>query len=518
MQVQQLLEAGAERLPEHVALVCDGHRLTYRELDQAANRLGHALRAIGVRRGDRVAILLENSVEAVVAIFGTLKAGGVFMVLHPDTKLDKLRYLLADAEPTALVTEHSRIALAADALAASSLRGVVWAGDTAQPLAASICSVAWSELERYPAERPASGAIDVDLAALIYTSGSTGQPKGVMSTHANMVAATTSINAYLQNTASDVILDVLPLAFDYGLYQLLLAFQVGARVVLASGFAFPAQTVTLMEEEQVTALPGVPTLFALLLKYPGLLKRIPASLRYITNTAAALPTSHIQELRAAFPTARLFSMYGLTECKRVSYLPPEELDRRPSSVGIAIPNTEVYIAGPDGQRLPPGEVGELVVRGSHVMRGYWRSPELTAVRYRPGPLPGEQVLYTGDLFRMDADGYLFFVARQDDIIKSRGEKVSPREIENTVCLLDGVAAAAVVAAPDPLLGQAIGLVVEPRSGGALSERAVRAHCSRTLLDFMQPKYVTIVAELPRTENGKVDKRSITEELTRCAAS
>jgi acyl-CoA synthetase (AMP-forming)/AMP-acid ligase II len=337
-----------------------------------------------------------------------------------------------------------------------------------------------------------------------------------MCAHANMVAATTSINTYLRNTPDDVILDVLPLAFDYGLYQILLAFQVGARVVLEKSFAYPARTIALLEREAITGLPGVPTLFALLLKYPDLLRRELPALRYITNTAAALPTSHILELRAAFPTVRLFSMYGLSECKRVSYLPPEELDRRPSSVGIAIPNTEVYIVGEDGARLPPGEVGELVVRGSHVMRGYWRAPELSAKRFRPGPLPGETILYTGDLFRMDEDGFLYFVARTDDVIKSRGEKVSPREVENAVCQLDGVAEAAVIGVPDSLLGQAILLVVAPRAGMELSERDVRAHCARVLDDFMLPKHVEIVAELPRTANGKVDKQRLSGAFGACA--
>jgi acyl-CoA synthetase (AMP-forming)/AMP-acid ligase II len=260
----------------------------------------------------------------------------------------------------------------------------------------------------------------------------------------------------------------------------------------------------------------VPTLFALLLRYPDLLRGRLAGLRYITNTAAALPVAHIQALRAAFPQARLFSMYGLTECKRVSYLPPEQLDQRPSSVGIAIPNTEVYVVDEAGCCLLPGEVGELVVRGAHVTRGYWRAPELTAQRFRPGAIAGETVLYTGDLFRMDADGFLYFVGRKDDVIKSRGEKVSPREVENSVCHLDGVAEAAVVGIPDELLGQAILLVVAPRAGSELTEREVRAHCMRTLEDFMLPKYVQIVSELPRTANGKVDKQRLSEAHTACA--
>jgi long-chain acyl-CoA synthetase len=205
---------------------------------------------------------------------------------------------------------------------------------------------------------------------------------------------------------------------------------------------------------------------------------------------------------------QFFSMYGQTECKRVSYMPPEDLDRKPASVGIAIPNTEVYVVNEEGHRVPAGEVGELVVRGSHVMQGYWRAPELTAMRFRPGPLPGERVLYTGDLFRMDDEGFLYFVARKDDIIKSRGEKVSPREIENAVCQMEGVSEAAVVGVPDPLFGQAIKLVVVLHEGAQVTERDIKGYCARKLDDYMMPRYIDIAADLPRNENGKVDKRRL----------
>jgi long-chain acyl-CoA synthetase len=293
----------------------------------------------------------------------------------------------------------------------------------------------------------------------------------------------------------------------------LLAFQVGARVVLEPGFAFPAHIVELLQTEQVTALPGVPTFFALLLRHPELLKRPLPRLRYLTNAAAALPTRHVERLRQVFPNAQIISMYGQTEAlPRIAYLPAEQLDLRPDSVGIAIPNTEVYTIGEDGRRLAPGEIGELVVRGANVARGYWRAPELTAERFRPGPVPGETVLHTGDLFRMDEDGFLYFVARKDDMINTRGEKVSPRELENAVCRMNGVAEAAVLGVPDAVFGQAALLVVAERRGVELTERAIRAFCMRTLDDYMQPKYVDIVSELPRNENGKVDKRRIAAEF------
>jgi amino acid adenylation domain-containing protein len=511
--VQQFLEASARRSPDKIALVCGSERVSYRELNTGANQLANALRASGIHRGDRVVIFLESSVQTVVAIFGALKAGALFVVLHPSTKSDKLRILLDDAAPFALVTNQAHARSTRDAIASvESLRTIVWADSRALPFSTKVSHVLWSELAGLSAEQPVCASIDADLATLIYTSGSTGQAKGVMSTHLNMVTATTSINAYVGNREDDVIIDLLPLSFDYGLYQVFLAFQVGARVVLESGFAYPAHTLNVIEREGVTGLPAVPTLVAILLKYPNLLNRELPALRYITNTAAALPVSHIQRLRELLPRVRLVSMYGLTECKRVSYLPPEELDRRPDSVGIAIPNTEVYVVGEDGKRARPGQEGELVVRGSHVTRGYWRAPELTAEKFRPGEIAGEIVLYTGDIFRMDEDGFLYFIRRKDDVIKSRGEKVSPKEVEEAACRLEGVAEAAVLGLTDAVLGQAIVLVVAPRVGADLTVAAIRAHCAQLLDDFMQPKYVDIVCELPRTPNGKVDKRRILSEF------
>lgn len=506
MLVHELLEEASHHWPGKEALVYADTRLTYLELDQAANRLAHALRSVGIGRGDRVVILLENSVESVVSVYGVLKAGGVFMVLHPGFKHDKLALLMGDAEPAAIITDAPRLKELGELPGQTpSLRCLVMADGSGEAPNDTVRVINWPDLAGYPSFRPENRTIDLDLAALIYTSGSTGRPKGVMCSHRNMVSVNASVNRYLKNTGDDVILTVLPLAFGYGLYQLFLAASVGAKVVLEKGFAFPARTVAIMEREKVTALPGVPTFYALLLKYPELLKRDLPHLRYMTNAAAALPTAHLRQLREAFPHVQFFSMYGQTECKRVSYMPPEEVDRRPASVGIAIPNTEVYVVDEEGHRLPPGEVGELVVRGSHVMQGYWRAPELTEQRFRPGPLPGERVLHTGDLFKMDEDGYLYFVARKDDIIKSKGEKVSPREIENAVCQMEGVSEAAVVGVPDPILGQAVKLVVVLNSGSSLTEREIKGYCAKKLDDYMLPKYVEIVEELPRTENGKVDK-------------
>jgi acyl-CoA synthetase (AMP-forming)/AMP-acid ligase II len=258
----------------------------------------------------------------------------------------------------------------------------------------------------------------------------------------------------------------------------------------------------------VTGFPVVPTIVAFLLKLRDLGKYDISSLRYVTNTAAALPVEHIRKLRELLPHVRLFSMYGLTECKRVSYLSPEELDNRIGSVGKAMPNTEVFVVDEEGREVGPGVIGELVIRGSHVMQGYWNAPQLTAETYRPGRYPGERVLYSGDLFRMDDEGFLYFVGRKDDMIKSKGERVSPREIENVLCEMAGVHEAAVIGVPDEMLGQALKAFVVAEGDAAVTEREVLAHCSRNLESFKIPKYVELLKDLPRTPNGKVDKEAL----------
>ena len=235
------------------------------------------------------------------------------------------------------------------------------------------------------------------------------------------------------------------------------------------------------------------------------------SLRYLTNTAAALPVEHIRRLRAAFPHARLYSMYGLTECKRALYLPPEELDRRPGSVGIPIPGTEAWIEDEAGNRLPPGEIGELVIRGAHVMQGYWHNPQATAARYRTGDYPADRRLYSGDLFRQDEEGFFYFVSRKDDIIKSRGEKVAPKEVEAVLYRLEGVVEAAVIGVPDPILGQAIKAFVVIAEGSGIDRRTVLRHCRRHLEDFMVPKEVEFRASLPKNASGKIDRRALANE-------
>jgi long-chain acyl-CoA synthetase len=514
MLVQDFLQNSADRLPDKVALVCDNQRLTYAQVESMANRLANALISHGVKRDDRVAIYLPNSVPSVVGIFAALKAGGVFVVINSTTKQDKLISILNNSRATALVTTGRNHKLVEAVLAAvPSIKVCIQVGPEPQATGASgaikpdAVVLQYDDIQRDTADtRPPRVNIDLDLACLIYTSGSTGEPKGVMSDHSNVVFAAGSIIEYLRNIETDIVIGILPLSFDYGLYQLLMVFKFGGTLVLERSFTYPAAILKRIQEERVTGFPGVPTIYAMLLKM-DLSDFDLSSLRYLSNTAAALPPSHIQQLREKFPWATIYSMYGLTETKRTLYLPPEQLDRRADSVGIPIPGTECWVVDDQGNRLPPGEVGELVVRGRHVMRGYWEDPVMTAQRYRPGLLTGERLCYTGDLFRMDEEGFFYFVGRKDDIIKTRGEKVAPKEVEAVLYKLDGILEAAVVGVPDPVLGEAVKAVVVA-DAAKLSEAQILAHCRANLEDFMVPQLVEMRNDLPKTPSGKIDKKPL----------
>jgi acyl-CoA synthetase (AMP-forming)/AMP-acid ligase II len=326
-----------------------------------------------------------------------------------------------------------------------------------------------------------------------------------MLSHANMVAAARSIGRYLGNTRHDVILNVLPLSFDYGLYQVFLSFQVGATLVLERSFVYPSAMLELMERERVTGLPLVPTLAALLLKVD--LRPFHLCLRYLTSTGAPFPPSHIESLRSQLPGVRIYSMYGLTECKRVSFLPPVELDERPTSVGGPMDNVEVFVRDGEGVLSRTG-VGELVVRGSNVMVGYWGEREPGSSVLLPGPYPGQNLLRSGDQFRIDDDGFMYFLGRKDDMIKSRGQRVSPKEVENVLYELPAIRSAAVIGIPDPVLGMAVAAFVVIDPGDRITPQEVLRHCARRLEDFMVPERVDFVTSLPQTDSGKIDRRRL----------
>ncbi|MBW4052276.1 MAG: acyl--CoA ligase [Proteobacteria bacterium] len=518
MKVQRLLhdvllQHGASNTRGRTALIVDGQSYTFGELLDTSQRLAGALHTLGVERGDRVAIFLQNSWPCATAIFGALIVGGVFVLINPQTKAEKLEFILRDCGAKTLITEVSLEPVFSGAIRRLGAPPVVLCAGAPQlpESLEAVLATAQPLADQVP-------VIPLDLAAIIYTSGSTGTPKGVMQTHQAMLFTVGSLTEYLRLTADERILCVLPLSFDYGLYQLLMAVALGACLVPERSFTFLGQVLERIGEQRVTVFPAVPTIFATLLAAH---RRTPLSflsVTRITNTAAALPDEFVNGLREIFPNALIYKMYGLTECKRVSYLAPELIDVKPGSVGKAIPGTEVYLLSNEGKPVCAGETGILYVRGPHVMAGYWNRPDLTAEMLKPGNLPGERVLCTHDLFRMDEDGYLYFVGRTDDIIKTRGEKVSPAEVENALHRIPGVREAAVVGVPDPLLGETVRAYVVTDPEAALTAQSLRTDCSAYLETYMVPTEVILCDSLPRSANGKLNKRRLnTESLAASSA-
>ena len=517
--VHDWLSRSAERFGEKEAIIFGRQRWTYKALDAHTRHLATALLKAGLKRQDRVVVLLGNTPETVISIYGILKAGGTFVNLEGSVKAPKLSYILENSGARILITHTSKAKVARQAVGHERHCKIIWTGPaSAIPPDLYDISLGWedifSDFNDNPAPVSTSGeielprCIDVDLACLIYTSGSTGQPKGVMSTHHNMISAARSIAQYLQNEADDIILNVLPLSFDYGLYQVIMAFMFGGTVVLEKSFLYLHKVLMRISEEKVTGFPIVPTILAMLLNLEDFEKYDFSSLRYMTNTGAALPVEHIRSLRRLLPHVRIYSMFGLTECKRVGYLPPEEIDNKPSSVGMAMPNCETFILDENGNQLPPGQTGELVIRGSNVMQGYWKSPELTARTYKDGVYPADKRLHSGDYFHKDKESFLYFVGRKDDMIKSKGERISPKEVENNISAMDGVVEVAIIGVSDEILGQAIKAFIVPASGKELTERDVLRFCTQNMESFMVPKYILFMDELPRTPNGKIDKKTL----------
>jgi len=502
MRIEEYLRNSTGRYGTKSALVADGRRLSYTEISDLSDRLATSLMDRGVAKGDRVLVFMENTWEAAVAIFAVWKAGGVLCPTNPSVKAARLSFVIRNCRPTVIIAQGKLAGVVAEATANTQTvpQVILTAPDAALPEALDF--EACLQVKSLP--MPGDMSED-DLAIVIYTSGSTGEPKGVIMAHSNMDAAAGSIVGYLENTADDIILNVLPMAFGYGLYQLLMSVRLGATLVLEKSFAFPAAILQRIRDERATGFPLVPSMVAMMLQMRDFDPAYLASLRYMTNAAAALPVAHLAQIRALLPHVRFYSMYGLTECTRATWLPPQELDRRPGSVGIAIPGTYAAVVDETGARVPAGVTGELVVSGPHLMLGYWENPEATKRALRPDPVTGKIRLHTGDLFRTDAEGFLYFVARKDDIIKSRGEKVAPKEVEAVLYTLPGVVEAIVIGVPDPVLGQAVKALIVS-SDPKLTEQEVIRHCARNLENFMVPKSVEFRASLPKTDSGKLSRR------------
>jgi len=507
--IHHMLRNSAACHPEKGAVVHGSRRLRYREVADGCASIARGLRSAGVQRGDRVGIYLDPSVEQVLSIFSVSQAGGVYVPINTVLVPDQVAHIARDCGMKALITTPEKLATMRSALGdVSSLQFFVLTGSP-QMQAGWKTVYGFEEMLKLPVPRPwADWGISKDLAAILYTSGSTGKPKGVMLSHANVMAGSTIVSTYLEISERERILAVLPFSFDAGMNQLMTAFHQGATIVLIK-FVFAKEIIDALLSERITALAGVPTVWSLLAN-GGILKHKFPDLRYITNTGGAMPQAVLKVLREALPTTKIFLMYGLTEAFRSTYLPPEELDRRPTSMGKAIPDNEILVLNERGERCKPGEVGELVHRGSTVSMGYWGNPEATDQVLKPNPLlpPAlgdcEKVCYSGDLVKMDDDGFLYYVGRRDTMIKSSGYRISPTEVEEVLFQTGKIRQAAVIGIPDEILGQTIKAFIVAKDGAPLDCDGIQNFCVEKMPRHMVPKQFEVLTELPKTSSGKVD--------------
>jgi acyl-CoA ligase (AMP-forming) (exosortase A-associated) len=504
----------AQRRPDAAALTAAANTLAYAALATAIEHFASGLVGTGLGRGERVGIYLEKRFETVIASFGATAAGAVFVPMNPLLKPDQVAFIARDCDVRVLVTSPERAALLTASLAeCPSLRLLVLTEPPTTPIACppTVAVMSWAQLLN--AVKPAAHrVIDTDLAAILYTSGSTGRPKGVVLSHRNMVAGAKSVASYLENNAEDTLLAALPLSFDAGFSQLTTAFHVGARVVLLN-YLLPRDVLRSMEREKVTGLTAVPPLYIQLsgLAWP---EAIGQHLRYFANTGGRMPRETLGLLRKQLPRAKPFLMYGLTEAFRSTYLPPEEVDRRPDSIGKGIPNAEILVLREDGSECAADEPGELVHRGALVGQGYWNDADKTAERYKllPGRESGlmlpEYAVFSGDTVRRDADGFLYFIGRRDEMMKTSGYRVSPTEVEEVLYASKLVGECVAFGVDHATLGQAIQVIASaPDASAALDVEALLAHCRQHMPAYMVPAGVTAMAgPLPRNPNGKIDRK------------
>jgi len=515
--VHELFLAAARAKPDAAALKDGAVELDYQTLAAEVAQAGNLYQALGLERWERVAVYLEKRADTVLALFGAAAAGGVFAPVNPLLKGEQVSHILIDCNVRVLVTSPERLELLRPVLHhCRDLRALVLVGEKPCEPVAGVETVRWSQRGQAPAFTP-HRVIDGDMAAILYTSGSTGRPKGVVLSHRNIVGGAVSVSQYLENHGDDRILSVLPLSFDYGLSQLTTAFHTGACAVLMN-YLLPRDVIRAVEREKITGLAAVPPLWIQLaqLDWP---EGVDSHLRYLTNSGGAMPTATLTALRAKLPKTKPFLMYGLTEAFRSTYLPPEEVDRRPESIGKAIPNAEIMVVREDGTPCAPGEEGELVHRGIHVALGYWNDPEKTAERYKPAPgqLPGlpitEWAVWSGDTVKADEEGFLYFVGRRDEMIKTSGYRVSPTEVEEVVYATQTVTEVAAVGVAHPVLGQAVVLVAYVQKPVESLESRIVEECKKQLPAFMLPSKVVVRAEpLPRNPNGKIDRKRLAGEL------
>ncbi len=514
--LHELLSSQAYQRPDKVAIEHKQEKVSYQRLESYASAFAHGYQQTQLTKGSRVGIFLAKQVETVSAYFGTLKAGGCIVPINPILKAAQIQHILCDCDVSILVTSKARLKQIINHLdVCTALKKIVLvdhdANDAFENSSAEIIS--WDTFCDTSDFEQSITIIESDLAAIFYTSGSTGKPKGVVLTHHNMYVGAESVAKYLNNDEHDRILAVLPFSFDYGFSQLTTAMLKGATIILLD-YLLPKDVINTLEQTQATGLAGVPPLWMQITKlsWPETIK---THLRYITNSGGAMPQSTLKILQEKLPDTDIYLMYGLTEAFRSTFLPPDQVSIRPTSMGKAIPNAEIFVINSNNEECKPGEQGELVHRGPLVAQGYWNDPEKTAQRYKPlpssltdGRTVTELAVWSGDAVTLDEDGYLYFVSRTDEMIKTSGYRVSPTEIEESLLQLNDISEAVAMGIPHPELGQAIVVVATSANGNDELAKTVMSDLKKQLPPYMVPHKVIIRDDLPRNANGKFDRKQL----------
>jgi len=506
--LHHLLLQRAKKSPHAKAIGSKATWLTYQELATSCMQASHSLRALKVERGQRIAVYLPKTIEAVLSYFSISLCGGIFVPVNPILKSRQVSHILHDCDAKILITNQARFA-SFTATEIDTLDHVILIDGNSRNLV-NITLWSWHDFMTLHLnnDQELPQVIDTDIAAIFYTSGSTGHPKGVVLNHQNLITGANSVSSYLPCKSTDKMLAVLPFSFDYGFSQLTVAFSVGASCYMVE-YVFPQDLLKVIFQQQITTLALVPPLWFTLAncKWP---EKIGHQIRYFCNTGGSMPTTTLNTLRQLMPKAKPYLMYGLTEAFRSCYLPPEEIDNRPTSFGRAIPNARIMVVNEDGTECAPQEHGELVHCGPLVSQGYWNDPQKTQQRFKNAPhqlnelaLP-QIAVWSGDMVKKDEDGYLYFVGRKDDMIKTSGYRVSPQEVEDTIFQIEEIKEVVIIGVPHPTLGQALIAIVIPQDGSTSALDISRK--SRELLpNYMLPAQVVLTNELPRNSNGKFER-------------
>ncbi len=519
--LHSLLTNQAQKRPDKIALESKKDKLSYKELDAYTSAFAGGYNKMQLPKGSRVGVFLPKQIETVTAFFGTLKAGGCIVPINPVLKAAQIQHILCDCDISILVTSQARLKQLTNHLpACKALQKIVVIdlnseNESDDTLTTEV--VSWYAFTQVNTSYETDNIIESDLAAIFYTSGSTGKPKGVVLTHHNMYVGAESVAKYLKNSENDRILAVLPFSFDYGFSQLTTAMLRGATVILLD-YLLPKDVVKTLEKTQATGLAGVPPLWMQITKlaWPETIK---SHLRYITNSGGAMPQTTLALLQDKLPNTDIYLMYGLTEAFRSTYLPPEQVNIRPTSMGKAIPNAEIFVINSNNEECEPGEEGELVHRGPLVAQGYWNDPEKTAQRYKPlppslsdGRTVTELAVWSGDAVIKDEEGYLYFVSRTDEMIKTSGYRVSPTEIEESLLQLNSISEAVALGIPHPELGQAIVVTVTSPDKDDNLVKDILANLKKQLPPYMLPQKIFVHDTLPRNANGKFDRKKLYLDL------